>query len=547
MKKFVFVVFVFFCSFIFCHLKCYAQQIQRDIAISAYIYNFAKNVKWQNEENIKEFHFLVIGDDENIVKELTTLSRKKSLRKKPISVTSSRVFKDAEDIQLIFVTKGKEETLEKIFDKIKGKNTLVISDSYKNKAVVMINFFDSEDGNLLFEINQANILNQNIEILPDMVLLGGSVVDVAALYFEGQKTLREIQKEIGTLYSNLAMLEKNIDNKTSEILSSKDSLNMQTQKIREQQVISDEQRLLIAQQKKELQLQIQKLLLQQKIFNVQSQELLKQKAELEKGTKALVDQKNEISKQKLEIGRQKSAIALQTHSIYLQNMTMQRQRYMLLLSGIIIILVIVILFTIYYAYRNKKRLNVNLEKRVLERTLDLNKSNKQLKIELSERKMAEKALLKSEERFRITLDNMLEGGQIIGKDWRYIYVNDAVAIQGNHSKESLIGRTMMEVYPGIENTELFSVLKKCLNEQTSEHLINEFKYGDGTSAWFELSIQPVPEGYLFYHLISQNENSLKTKSTNLMKNLKKKLTCVLFSLKMQIKNLKLLLILFRMT
>ena len=53
----------------------YAQTVDRNVAISAYIYNFAKNVKWQNEDSLTEFRFLVIGDDKNIIKELSKLSR----------------------------------------------------------------------------------------------------------------------------------------------------------------------------------------------------------------------------------------------------------------------------------------------------------------------------------------------------------------------------------------------------------------------------------------------------------------------------------------
>jgi PAS domain S-box-containing protein len=37
-------------------------------------------------------------------------------------------------------------------------------------------------------------------------------------------------------------------------------------------------------------------------------------------------------------------------------------------------------------------------------------------------------------------------------------------------------------------------MKRCLDEQAVDHFENEFFYPDGSSGWFELSIQPVPEG-----------------------------------------------------
>lgn len=100
----------------------------------------------------------------------------------------------------------------------------------------------------------------------------------------------------------------------------------------------------------------------------------------------------------------------------------------------------------------------------------------------------------SEERFRHTLDNMMEGCQIIGFDWRYLYVNDAAALHGRTTREYLLGKTMMEAYPGIEETGMFATLRRCMEERTPFHMENEFTYPDGKRGWFDLSIQEVPEG-----------------------------------------------------
>ena len=53
---------------------------------------------------------------------------------------------------------------------------------------------------------------------------------------------------------------------------------------------------------------------------------------------------------------------------------------------------------------------------------------------------------------------------------------------------------MMEVFPGIETTPLFDTLRRCMTERVALRFENEFVYDDGTSAWFDLSIQPREEG-----------------------------------------------------
>lgn len=95
---------------------------------------------------------------------------------------------------------------------------------------------------------------------------------------------------------------------------------------------------------------------------------------------------------------------------------------------------------------------------------------------------------------RSVLDHLLEGCQVISPDYRYLYVNDAVATQGRTARDALLGRTMMEVFPGIEHTEMFATLRRCMQERTAAQLENQFTFPDGSQGWFELRLEPVPEG-----------------------------------------------------
>jgi len=114
--------------------------------------------------------------------------------------------------------------------------------------------------------------------------------------------------------------------------------------------------------------------------------------------------------------------------------------------------------------------------------------------DISERKRTQEALKESEELLRATLDNMDEGVQIIGFDWRYRYLNDAVVRQSSLTREDLTGRTMMEVYPGIEKTGMFARLRDCMENRVRSRMDNEFTYPNGSRGWFSLSIQPHSEG-----------------------------------------------------
>lgn len=134
------------------------------------------------------------------------------------------------------------------------------------------------------------------------------------------------------------------------------------------------------------------------------------------------------------------------------------------------------------------------EKRLLDEIkLDISFALEALQAEV-EREKAQKALLESEARYHHILNTMMEGCQIIDFDWRYVYVNDTVAAQGQYPAEQLLTHTMMEMYPGIENTPLFSILRRCMDERVPERIENQFVFPDGSDGWFELSIQPAPQG-----------------------------------------------------
>ncbi len=114
--------------------------------------------------------------------------------------------------------------------------------------------------------------------------------------------------------------------------------------------------------------------------------------------------------------------------------------------------------------------------------------------DISERKRNESALLESEERHRRMLDTMLEGFQIITPDFKYLYLNDEAVRQSGFSREDLMNSTLIEKYPGVEETLLFKSLQKSFKEGIPQIIENEFTYPDGEPGWFNLRIQPVKEG-----------------------------------------------------
>ncbi|MDF3059868.1 MAG: hypothetical protein K0R17_4083, partial [Rariglobus sp.] len=117
-----------------------------------------------------------------------------------------------------------------------------------------------------------------------------------------------------------------------------------------------------------------------------------------------------------------------------------------------------------------------------------------IRADITQKKLGELALRASEQRFRTTLDNLMEGCQIMGHDWRYLYINGAAAGHNRRPAEGMIGHTIMECFPGIEATGMFAMMQACMAGGPAHEMETEFVYPDGMRAWFHLIIQPVPEG-----------------------------------------------------
>ena len=114
--------------------------------------------------------------------------------------------------------------------------------------------------------------------------------------------------------------------------------------------------------------------------------------------------------------------------------------------------------------------------------------------DITEQEKAQEALVASEKRLRDTMDNMLEGAQIISFDWRFLYLNHEAVRQSRTTYENLIGQKAFDKYPTVDGTELSRRMEKCMRMREPQFFEDEFFYPNGGSAWFEFHIQPVPEG-----------------------------------------------------
>jgi len=136
--------------------------------------------------------------------------------------------------------------------------------------------------------------------------------------------------------------------------------------------------------------------------------------------------------------------------------------------------------------------------------------------DITEQKRAADALRESEYRLSSTMGNMIEGCQILDFDWRYTYINAAAEKHNRRPASEMIGHTYVEMWPGIQETYVYKIIEQCMQERKSYHWENHFAFPDGADGWFELSIQPVPEGVF---ILSVDITDRKNAETGLQESL----------------------------
>jgi PAS domain S-box-containing protein len=131
-------------------------------------------------------------------------------------------------------------------------------------------------------------------------------------------------------------------------------------------------------------------------------------------------------------------------------------------------------------------------------------------LDITDMKFAQETIKAREERYRSTLDNMMEGCQLLSFEWRYLYLNDAAEKHNRRPSNELLGNIYMEMWPGIETTEVFKSIKDCMENRVPNIIKTEFVFPDRTIGWFDLRIQPVPEGVF---ILSTDITDLKITET----------------------------------
>lgn len=358
------------CSLLACYflLLCiglanpaWAQGLNKEKITASYLYNFAKNIEWPNQASMTSFSIAVYGNNNPaLMSELAVMEGRIKLDNLPIRIAQVNNIGALGGFNLVYIEQANAKAVADIYDALEGKPILIVTESYNNKQLVMINLVTTGNDRLKFEVNKSNIINHGLVPLPELILNGGTEIDVAKLYREGQASLVALQKQLRG--RERALEELSIAIQTQQTTNTRletqmAELNKGIQKsdqlIAEQKALLEEQQAQIEISKQERETLLAEVKQRTKELDEQQRHLQSIRSEIEAREEQLTHLNSTIKAQEDIILEQKNDIVDLDELVGSQKVAL-RYLWALVLLGVLL------LITIFIAYAIKRRDNQRL-------------------------------------------------------------------------------------------------------------------------------------------------------------------------------------------
>ena len=382
-----------------------AQETISPLIKTGLIHKFAQHINWQEEDGIDTFRIGVYGEEPGLMGHIMLLESF-TLKERPISVRKFTQLENISGIHLLYFTRDHNNEIQKIAGQIAGQPILMVSDRVRNQNLIMINLLPQVEGKADFEVNKANITEAGLSVAPDLLLLGGTEVDVVGLFRQSQKAMVRFRNQIDELSESFNTKSKQIESLNQEIKERNREINEQSAELETQKELYARQMEQQKQQQNEMEARAEELakvlaevdVNQQtldsktELILQQEEDISNQRSEIENRNRILQEQEDAIKSQEKEIEDQRSQLSNFAN-------TVARQRLFLYIIIAVCFLIGGMVFFIYRGYRIKKEANLEIQQaneEVVATNEALEEQKKELQFTLENLRLAQSQLIQSE-------------------------------------------------------------------------------------------------------------------------------------------------------
>jgi len=166
-----------------------------------------------------------------------------------------------------------------------------------------------------------------------------------------------------------------------------------------------------------------------------------------------------------------------------------------------------------------RRLNLELEDRVQERTADLVRVNTDLTVEVAERQRAEAALRESETRLRRIADNMLDLIVQTDDQARYVYASPSHKSILGYEAQDLLGQSIFEKIHPDDSERALTVTAQALGASSATQMELRYRHAQGHYVWIESVGNPLfdDQGRIVGSIIGSRDITERKRAEDLLR------------------------------
>ena len=421
------------------------SQISEDRLKANILFFIADYFTWPTEIDTLTIGFY--GDKHAISDEILRVAKIKKIKGKSVEVREISKLDEIKGINLLFICDNYTSDMAEIFPIATENSILLISEYQKNNLYTMINFVSNEANKkkIAFELNKQNITSAKLTFKNELLLYGGTEVDIKNLYRDIQKLLDNERQNVADLQkiNNLKQLE--IAERNNQIITLENSINNANQLF-----ASLNDTILIQRQNVELRnAQIQS---QISDYNQIQERYQKVFTTSENLNQQIATQTERLKELDLTIGKREGTIKEQSAAIVEKEIRLQKERMAVYLFSIVSLAFLIIGVMLYRANRLKRRNNMMLEQKVEERTQELQSTNEHLLNEIVERQKFEQELILSARNYREIFNATSEAIFIHdASNGAILDVNDTMLHLYGFQRKDLAKLRVNDICAGLEN------------------------------------------------------------------------------------------------
>lgn len=304
---------------------------------SVVIFKLLDYVTWVDDGQIVELNVAYLGRRDSFYRDLSAVFARGTGNKRKMKIESVDVATfNAKKYHVLIIPSSSAVDGLRLANNIRRTNTLIITDSSSSKRDFMINLYQGDEENIGFEVNRTNIVFEGLKVDRDVLLLGGTELDVAELFRESEYALQQMREKLVGAEGDLKVKERSL-------------LDLSVQ-LKAQYLEMDKQRNNIVEQEKYISEKEQILSELSRDFDAASEQLLRKQRELRENKKRLDIRRSVLADQELEVSRltgliekNNSILGQQNKQLVQQDEVIGQQREWLYLGSVILVVFIVLI------------------------------------------------------------------------------------------------------------------------------------------------------------------------------------------------------------